>query len=208
MTANHANRRGVLALLAGLAIAPRRAAGQTAPDGAERHIETLAQQAFVTLQRTDLTLDQRELEFRRILRDGFDLDFIARFVLGSHWKGASEEQRAEYLDLFAEFVLKTYAGRLGGYTGESFSIVGTRPTGTKDVIVATVISQPNGGTIDAEWRVRRQDSGYRIIDVAVAGISMVVNQRDEFASVVTNHGIDGLLQMLRARVGKVSIAAG
>jgi phospholipid transport system substrate-binding protein len=200
-------RRAVLGAALALA-APRVAwAGDDAAE-ARALIESLAGQALATLQRSDLSLDQREAEFRRILADGFDLAFVGRFVLGNHWKAASPEQRAEYLDLFAEFVLKTYAARLGGYAGESFEVTGSQPSGAKDVLVATLIQRPEGGPIDAEWRVRRLDAGYRIIDVAVAGVSMAINQRDEFASVVTNHGIEGLLQMLRARVSKVSVASG
>ena len=199
--------RRALLLTLGTAILPLPALAQTVPDEAARHIQHLADQAFAVLQRDDLTLEGREAEFRRILSDGFDLAFVGRFVLGRYWDGVAPEQRDEYLELFSEFGLRTYAGRLGGYTGETFTVGGTRPAGEKDVIVATVIERSSGGAIDAEWRVRKVDAGYRIIDVSVAGVSMALNQREEFASVITNHGVDGLLQMLRARVSKVSVAS-
>jgi phospholipid transport system substrate-binding protein len=209
MMAGRFERRLVLAMIATATLSARaRAQAQAAPAEAQALIESLAGQALAILRRTDLSLDEREAEFRRILEEGFDLAFVGRFVLGNHWKAASAEQQTEYLDLFAEFVLKTYAARLGGYAGESFRVTGAQPSGTKDVLVATMIQRPEGGPIDAEWRVRRTDAGYRIIDVAVAGISMAINQRDEFGTVVANHGIEGLLQMLRARVSKVSVASG
>jgi phospholipid transport system substrate-binding protein len=197
---------GGLLALAGAAALPVPAFAGTDADAAQQHIQTLATQALNTLQRTDQTLDQREQSFRALLREGFDLDFIARFVLGKYWKSATPDEQAEYIALFGEYVLRTYSSRLGGYAGESFAVLGATPSGTKDVLVATTIRRAGGGPIAADWRVRNIDGRYRIIDVAVEGVSMAITQRDEFASVVGNHGMTGLLEMLRARTAKVTVA--
>jgi len=68
----------------------------------------------------------RTARFGELLQTGFDLDYIGRFVLGRHWRAASDPQRTAYLDLFAQYVVKTYASRLQGYSGQSFVIVSER----------------------------------------------------------------------------------
>lgn len=195
------SRRTLLAL-AGLALLPRHAAaeaGQAEVAGATALIANLAEQALSVLRRPDLSLEQRETVFRQLLRDGFDMNFIARFVLGKHWRELSAEQQAEYLEVFSEYVLQTYSRRLGGYAGQSFAVVGARPAGQQDVIVQTRIDQPSGPPIFADWRVRAAAGRHRIVDVMVEGVSMAVTQRSEFGAVVQRGGVASLVEALRAR---------
>ena len=141
------------------------------------------------------------------MRQGFDLAFIGRFVLGRHWRKVTADQRVQYQELFSSYILQTYSSHLGGYSGETLSITGAKPAGSKDAIVQTRIVRPSGPPIDANWRVRAQGNQYLIIDISVEGVSMAVTQRSEFASVIKNHGFEGLLAALRARTDKMPAAA-
>jgi phospholipid transport system substrate-binding protein len=195
------SRRTLLAL-AGLALLPRSVAAEASQadiEGATALIARLAEQALAVLRRQDLSLEQRETVFRQLLRDGFDMNFIGRFVLGKHWRELNAEQQAEYLDVFSEYVLQTYSRRLGGYAGQTFAVVGARPAGQQDVMVQTRIDQPSGAPIFADWRVRAGAGGYRIVDVMVEGVSMAVTQRSEFGAVVQRGGVASLVEALRAR---------
>lgn len=200
--------RRVALLAAGLVAAPSLAWAQSATDGAAQFVQMLAQQAISTLSRQGMTLEQREGIFRDLLRQGFDLEFIGRFVAGRYFREMSPNQQADYLQLFGDFVLKTYAGRLGGYAGEQFSVVSARPAGQQDVLVQSRIDRQAGGPpILAEWRVRVIGSGYRIIDVMVEGVSMAVTQRSEFDSVLSRGGPESLLAALQARTTKLPATA-
>lgn len=159
-----------------------RAADAIGP-GAGKFISDLAHQAIQTLQTPGLPM-------------------IGRFVLGQAYRKLSPEEQAEYQQLFAEFVLKTYSYRLGGYKGESFNVVSTQVVGEQDVLVRTRIDRPQGAPVQCDWRVRVIDGRYKIVDVLVEGISMAVTQRSDFASVVQNNGTSGLLEALRARVAR------
>ena len=185
-----------------------RTAGATTTDGAVQLIEWLGQQAIAVLSRPAISLEEREAAFRALLRKGFNLDFIGRFVLGAAWRRATPEQRADYLELFGEFIVKTYAKRLGGYSGEAFVVLKSTVTGKKrDVIVKTRIDRPSGPPLKATWRVRSFGDQDKIIDVSVEGVSMAVTQRQEFASVTRRSGLEGLLQILRARTGHLPATA-
>ncbi len=174
---------------------------------ASQFIHQLGNQAIATLQTPGITLEEREARFRGILRQGFDVPFIGRFVLGRYWKQTAPEVRDDYLNLFSEYLLQIYSARLGGYAGETLSVLAERPAGAKDVVVSTRIERPSGPAITAEWRVRVTDSRLRIIDVSVEGVSMVVTQRSEFASVIRRNGVEGLIEVLRARTTKISVTA-
>ncbi len=170
---------------------------------ASAFIKSLGDEAIRTLQAPNTTLEQRETNFRGILARGFDMAFIGRFVLGRYWRAATPDQRSEYLQAFTEYVLQVYSARLGGYAGETLRVLSERPAGAKDVVVNTRIERPSGPPVEAAWRVRLVNGPPRIIDVAVAGVSMAVTQRDEFASVVQRRQVDGLIEMLRMRTDKL-----
>jgi phospholipid transport system substrate-binding protein len=177
------------------------------PGAASELIRRLGEQAIAALGAPGASLEEREARFRSLLSEGFDLAFIGRFVLGRYWRQATPEQRSDYLALFGEYVLQTYSARLGGYAGESMTILSERPAGTKDVVVSTRIARPSGPPIEAAWRVRATGGRYRIIDIMVEGVSMVVTQRSEFAAVVQRHGLQGLIEVLRARTTKLPAVA-
>lgn len=166
---------------------------------AELFVAELGSQGIKILQQPNQTIEQREAQFRAILENKFDLDFISRFALGRNWRLATEDQQEEYQQLFSEFILRTYSSRLSSYNGQSFSIESAVDAGQNDVIVRSIIAGASGPPLRADWRVRKAAEAALIIDVSVEGISMSINQREEFSSVVQREGIEGLLKILRAR---------
>ena len=198
--------RGIV-LAAALAIAlPHVASAQ--PGVASEFVRDLGQQAISVLRSKDKSLSEREAALYKLLKDRFDLKLIGRFSLGRYWRRLGEQQRRDYLQLFGEYVLRNYASKLGGYTGEQLVIVSERPLkNKKDVYVNTRIDRPSGPPIKLSWRVRTANSRTRIIDIVVEGISLVVTYRDQFSAVVRRNGMEGLLEVLRARTGKASATA-
>jgi phospholipid transport system substrate-binding protein len=173
----------------------------------EVFIEQLASQAIKVLSSQDGSLKEREDKFRTLLRNDFAMNDIGRFVVGTYWRRMSPEQRTDYLDLFGEWILKTYSIRLGGYSGEQFQVLNTTPAGQHDVLVKTRIDKSAGNGFNASWRVRKIDGGYKIIDIYVEGVSMAITQRSEFESILQRQGVDGLLGMLKDKVRKMSSAS-
>ncbi len=208
MTVSAAPARNLVAVLtaallaaAMMLIAGNARAGQAeAPDA---FIDRFAAEAIAVLSdpKTDDTV--RAAEFRRFLTSKFDLDLVSRFVMGKHWRRATAAQRAEYRTLFEDFIVATYARRLGAYSGETLVTRGVRKAGRKDKAVETVLNRPQGAPVSIAWRLRAQkDGGWRIIDIAVEGVSLAVTQRSEFAAVIRQHGdsIPALIESLRAKV--------
>ncbi|MEE8531264.1 MAG: ABC transporter substrate-binding protein [Hyphomicrobium sp.] len=182
-------------------------ASATTKAGAVQHIQLLGEQAFGVLQRGDMSLEQREAILADILSRGFDLPLIARFVLGRYWRRVTPEQRDSYVELFGQFVIKTYSRHLGGFMGSSFHIVGAEPIGKSDILVRTILRRKSGPPFEANWRVRLIGDKHKILDVIVEGISMAVTQRQEFAAVLKRDGVERLLQILSAKVGRMPAAS-
>lgn len=164
-------------------------------------VATLGDNAIRMLVEEGVSHDKRIANFRQLLIEGFDVPLIGRFVLGVHWRRASLEQRTEYADLFEKFLVQSYAARFGQYGGESLKVKATHAGGEKDTIVSTEIIQRGRPPVKVDWRIRSGEASYKVVDVIVEGISMVITQRDEFSSVIRRSGgnVEGLLAKLRER---------
>ncbi|MBT3991583.1 MAG: ABC transporter substrate-binding protein [Rhodospirillaceae bacterium] len=173
-------------------------------EDATKFVSNLSSQALKTLGANNVPLNQKEKNVRELLSHNFDLNLIGRYVLGAAWRKASADQRSQYQSLFKEFVLRTYSRRFGGYAGQAFTVTGAKPIGKKDILVSTKIARPSGPPILAGWRVREKNGAHKILDVVVAGVSMVVTQRSEFRAVISKQGVGGLIETLRMQVTKFS----
>lgn len=170
----------------------------SAVKGADDFIRSVGQQAIDSLTGNALSDEQRQDRFRVILNRTFEVPLIARFTLGRYWRGASAAQRKEYVSLFEDFIVLAYAARFRNYNGESFTVSKVLDVNETDSLVQSHLALKDGRKIGVTWRVRNK-SALKIIDVIVEGVSMVITQRDEFASIINRNGgkIEGLLVALR-----------
>ncbi len=171
--------------------------GVAAAEEPSEFVKTLGERAIAVLTAEGSTPEGRKAQYRDLLSEGFAVNTIARFVLGRHWRAATPEERDEYLELFRDFVLDTYSQRLDGYAGETFEIIKSLPLDERDTMVSTEIRGAEGPAIRVDYRVRSHEGTNKIVDILVEGISLVVTQRAEFASVINREGFDGLMELLR-----------
>ena len=198
------SRRSVVGLLAAsilvgcLAVMSARAGSS----GPELFIEELGNEVVALLQRQhETSFSEREAAFRDLLVKGFDMRTISRAVLGAQWRELSPEELSDYQDVFTNFVVRIYAVRFQGYTGQQFKVLSVHDAVDGDLIVRTQIEFADSTPpITLDFLVRQNSDDYGIIDVSVEGISMLITQRAEFAAVIDRHGLTGLIDQLRDRV--------
>jgi phospholipid transport system substrate-binding protein len=146
----------------------------------------------------------REAAFREVLRNDFDLPYMARLALGTHWNEASEQQRARFLAALETAEVRAYSERLGMLAGYTLTIdkVSSRPNGVW--IVDSLLSQAGGQPFKVEWEVRDNGQGPRIADVKIAGVSMFLTKRSEFNSYILNTGgtVEPLVKELEVRAAR------
>ncbi len=166
---------------------------------AQNFVQWCTQETMQFLSQKNTTPDQKIAAFRELLTGHFDVKTMARFSLGRYWKTATDAQKTEYIALFENMIVHIYAGRFESYQGQVLQVGTARVDGARDFIVNS--SMPNNNSVvNIDWRVRYQADGtYRVVDVIVAGVSMALTQRSDFASVIQRGGgkVDALLNHLR-----------
>src|SRR5271169_1237559 len=149
---------------------------------------------------------QRQAEFRALFHNDFDSPGIARFVLGRYWRTASPDEQKEFLKLFEDYVVYVYTARLSDFEGEQFKITGSRPDQDTVVVSSDVTTPGAPQPLKVDWRLINDDGSYKISDVIVDGVSMLVTQRSEFASVIQRHGgqVQGLIDLMREKTASAA----
>ena len=175
---------------------------------AEAFIQTMADKALASFRTQEE--GQRNDEFRTLLNDGFDVRAIGKWVLGRYWRKASEAEKEEYLKLFEDFIIVTYAKRFEDYSGDDIKLTVTESLekNDSDAIVRSKIERPNvAEPILVDWRVKKNKDGEKkVVDVLIAGVSMSQTQRAEFVSVIKRGGdnVSSLIEALRSKTEQLA----
>jgi phospholipid transport system substrate-binding protein len=146
----------------------------------------------------------REAAFREVLRNNFDLPYMGRQALGTHWDEASAQQRARFLAALETAEARAYSERLGKLAAYTLTIDNVVARASGVWIVNALLTQASGQLLRLEWEVRDNGQGPRIADVKVAGVSMSLTKRSEFNSYIQNNGgtVEPLVQQLEARAAR------
>ena len=172
------------------------------PQGAVELVEVLGQVAIWASEIENRS--EKKGALRSLIRVGFDLDVISRIVLGKFWNRTKAVQRAEFKDLFNEYLVNSFANHLNRI--DALTVVASNRVAGGDFLVRTIIDRPTD-TAKVVWRVRAWDSEYRIIDILIDGISLALTHRSEFASVIQRGDLEKLLQILRKRASTNAVFA-
>ena len=124
----------------------------------------------------------------------FNFQHMTALAVGKDWRKASAQQQQQLSAEFKTLLVRTYSNALTGYKNQKivFKPFKMNP-GETDVLVRTEVQQSGAKAIQLDYNLEKLDSGWKVYDVTVAGISLVTNYRDQFAQEIRNGGMDGLI---------------
>jgi phospholipid transport system substrate-binding protein len=130
----------------------------------------------------------------------FDLDFMAKFVLGPEGKDLSPADQARWREAFERITVATYAGRFTGWGGEEFKTLGEEPAAQDTVFVKTVLDRPDAEDVQLTYRVRKSGDTWKIVDIYNKGtVSELALRRSDYSAVLKREGFEKLLQTVDAK---------
>jgi phospholipid transport system substrate-binding protein len=189
-----------LFLISVQAAAPARAAD----DGPGAFVSRLGEKTIAKLTDASLTPSVREDQFRELLREGFAVKTIGQFVLGKYRRSAPKQKVEEFIGVFEEYVVSLYAKQFKHYSGQKFLVEKVSETSRKSdsMVMTKIFPSGNSEPLRVNFQVRNFGDTFKILDVRVEGVSMVLAQRDEFTSYISTNGgkVEALIDALRKRM--------
>jgi phospholipid transport system substrate-binding protein len=131
----------------------------------------------------------------------FDFERMSQLVLGKNWRNANPEERQQFVEEFRLLLVRTYATAMLKYSDQKISYLPDRgKPGEGDVVVQTEIEQPGGPPIPIDYSLHRKGDAWKVYDVKIDNVSLVVNYRGTFAGEIRNGGsVGALISKLRER---------
>ena len=188
----------VAALAAALLATPiaGQGAAQATRSGPMVVISDTVDEVLAVLGDASLSSQERRSRIEKIAYRRFDFVTTSRLVVARYWKRFTPAQQEDLVREFKEFLARTYGDRIDRYNQEQVEIVGERQEPRGDVSVLTRIVGGEYDGAEVNYRLRGKDGQWRIIDVKIEGISLVLNYRDQFKAVLGRGGPEGLLEAL------------
>jgi phospholipid transport system substrate-binding protein len=129
-----------------------------------------------------------------------DFEEATRLAVGRSWSQASAEQKKRLTDEFRRMLVRTYSSAVSAYQGQTMKVLPVRmkPADT-EVTVRNHYNRPGAKPVQLDYAMRKTDGGWKIYDIVVEGVSLVLTYRSEFDAVVKQEGVDGLIKRLATK---------
>ena len=177
--------------------------------GAEDVVKTTSNQVLEKLagQKAELEAHPDRLYglVNELIVPHFDFSSMSKWVLGKNWKQATADQRQQFVEQFKNLLVRTYAKTLLEYSDEKINYLPLEDNPRSNLaVVKTEIQQPSGaGTLPIHYRMHISGGEWKVVDVAVDGVSLISTYRGSFGSEIRKNGLDALIAKLQERNDKL-----
>jgi len=166
---------------------------------ATEFISSLTSEASNILS-SKLSEDEKIIRLKEIGEQSVDIDGVGLYTLGKYRKTLTDSQKKQYKELFKNYFLKSFSGRLVGYTDAKIAVLSEEIKNEKYTIVySKLIGTSERPEVKIDWRVYTKDPENPLIrDLVIEGLSLARTQKEEFNSIIANNdgNIDALFENL------------
>jgi len=129
----------------------------------------------------------------------FDFLMMSRYVLARHWRLASDEQKIAFARAFKEILVQSYSKALFEFKGREILFLGER-AGRRDTDVAIqtqIKDVASGKSLSIEYRAFKTQDNWKVVDVKVEGVSLLLNYRKAYDQKLRRISLDQLIEDMK-----------
>ncbi|WP_416306226.1 MlaC/ttg2D family ABC transporter substrate-binding protein [Neptunicella sp. SCSIO 80796] len=193
-----------LVLVIGLSISTLAVA--QAEDNPYLMVKNAATKTFDRIKRERAAIDKNPDLLRAIMEEELlphvDYKFSALKVLGKHFKSVPQERIPEFIQVFRDYLVTTYAIAMAQYDDQ---VVEFEPKQEIDddrmVTVRALVKEPGRPDIKIAFKVRKNSrtDEWKAFDMVAEGISLLSSKQSELEGIIRQDGIDKVINMLKEK---------
>jgi phospholipid transport system substrate-binding protein len=127
----------------------------------------------------------------------FDFVRMTQLAVGKNWRSATPEQKQALVTEFRNMLVRTYTKVFTVYRDQAIDVKPLKMAADDtEVTVKTVITKPGSQPIPVDYEMKKATDGWKVFDISIEGVSMVLSYRGTFTSQIQESGIDGLIKTL------------
>jgi phospholipid transport system substrate-binding protein len=189
---------GVILVLA-VGVAPMAAGTATAA------IKSTIKQMFGILNDEELKTpgraEERRQQLEKVIGNRIAYDEMAKRSLGPQWSQLNDEERQEFVRLYAQLLRDTYSSRFDHYSDERVEFLQETLQGDYAEVRTRLTSSKF--SLDVDYRMLQRAGDWRVYDIVVDGISLVHSYREQFTKIIRTYSYEELLAKLRKKTGEI-----
>lgn len=130
----------------------------------------------------------------------FDTPLISKVILSRYWKDLTQEQQANFIDLFNRQSIATYASRFDSFDDEIFKINTVEQLKKGRLLVRSEIQSNNGSSTNLDYLMQKNNGNWYIISVIADGVNDLSLKRAEYSTVIKKNGYENLVKDIEKKV--------
>jgi phospholipid transport system substrate-binding protein len=168
-------------------------------------IKSTIKQMFVILNDEELKTpgraEERRQQLEKVIGNRIAYDEMAKRSLGPQWSQLNDEERQEFVRLYAQLLRDTYSSRFDRYTDEKVEFLQETLQGDYAEVRTRLTSSKF--SLDVDYRMLQRAGDWRVYDIVVDGISLVHSYREQFTKIIRTYSYEELLAKLRQKTGEI-----
>ncbi|GAA6186071.1 MULTISPECIES: ABC transporter substrate-binding protein [Alteromonadaceae] len=170
-------------------------------------VKDVASQTFDRIKREKQKISEDPEVLRVIMKEELlphvDYKFSAFKVLGKYVTKAEKAQLQEFVAVFREYLVTTYAVAMGYYDDQTVEFEPESDfEDERSVTVRAIVKDGKRPDIKIAFKVRkdRKTNEWKAYDMVAEGISMLSSKQSEFESILRQQGIDKVIELMREKI--------
>ncbi len=167
--------------------------------GPLERVQVEVDKVLTTLRNSQLNNEAKKENLRAIYGEMFDEGEFSRRTLGAHWGQLNAAQQQEFIKLFREVLEKAYVNKILAYKNEKVVFAKeSMVSGTLAEVQTKILTSSQ--EIPINYRVILKGDTWKVYDVVVENVSLVLNYRSQFNSILAQNTPEQMLAILRKKV--------
>lgn len=169
-------------------------------------IRTVADLTFKRFANEQNTIQKNPNILKDIVREELipyiNYQYAAFKVIGSHFKKTTKEERAEFVPVFRDYLVTSYAQVFTLYNNQQVIFAPAKDFSDEKVVsVKTSVIEPGREPIDISFRVRKskQTLEWKAYDMVAEGVSLLDSKQAELSSLIRQKGLEHVTEMLKTK---------
>lgn len=176
-----------------------------AAETATAAIKSTIKQMLVILNDKELKApdraEERRQQLEKVIGNRIAYDEMAKRSLGPQWEQLNEEERQEFVRLYAQLLRDTYSSRFDRYSDEKVEFLQETLQGDYAEVRTKLTSSKF--SLDVDYRMLQRAGDWRVYDIVVDGISLVHSYRGQFTKIIRTYSYEELVAKLRQKTGEL-----
>ncbi|MGA2735050.1 MAG: ABC transporter substrate-binding protein [Syntrophobacteraceae bacterium] len=155
------------------------------------------EQVLKILQQYPQDTKARRDQIRAAVEGYIDFEAIARLAVGRRWSTVPPEKQQEFTQELSKLLFNTYMGDIEKYAKQNITY------SHREIYPGYVVVEAHVGDQNLDYYLHLKDGNWKVYDVGIAGMSLVMNYREQFDPILANNSFDQLSMILKQKIDKL-----